>query len=104
MAALRATINPETGRIETGVVAAALPLSPEMTNALRHDTEGLEPVYHANGTIVLHLEGRFQNASVARIDENGTVIICSENIDQLRSALEGHSGNESVPSQTAEVR
>ena len=73
-AALRATINPETGEVEVGVATSSAPLDPETANALRRDSEGLKEVVHPDGSVSVNLEGRFQSVSVAHIDENGKLV------------------------------
>ena len=63
-AALRATINQETGEVEIGVSASSSPLDAELENALRRDTVGLKQVFHPDGSVSVNLEGRFQNVLI----------------------------------------
>ena len=35
----------------------------------------------------MDLQGRFQSASVARIDENGKIIVCSDNAANVERSL-----------------
>ena len=69
-------IQPESGDL---VPMELKELDADTRNALRRDTEGLVPVYHADGSVSVNLEGRFQTASVARLDADGRpVITCIE--------------------------
>jgi hypothetical protein len=84
-AALRARINPETGQVEVSVAPLSTPLDAQTLEALRRDTEGLKETFHPDGSVSVHLQGRFQSVSVARIDQNGKATICSENIEQIEA-------------------
>jgi hypothetical protein len=91
-AAMRAYIDPETGEIQAGVgPVVPLSLDPGVQNALRRDSEGLVEVRHADGSVSIDLQGRFQSVSVAHIGEDGTVGVtaCSEHANQVMRALEG---------------
>jgi hypothetical protein len=107
-AALRATINPETGRVEVSTVGsnalATVSLDAATTEALRRDTEGLKQTFHPDGSVSVNLEGRFQNVSVARIDENGKVVICTEDADHVNGVIEGRAVGKPVEGQAPEVR
>ena len=100
-AGMRAYLDPETGELVTGPLpAGALQLDAETENALRRDSEGLEFKHHADGSVSVDLQGRFQHASVARIDENGKIIVCSDNAANVERSL-----NETVVhSATPEVK
>ena len=88
-AAMRVTLDPEGGGLQVMAGEHDLVLDPETLEALRRDTDGLTPVVHPDGSVSLHLQGRFQSASVARIDGDGTVVICSEHADDATAVLEG---------------
>jgi hypothetical protein len=107
-AALRATINPETGRVEVSTIPsgalATVSLDAATAEALRRDTEGLKQTFHPNGSVSSHLQGRFQNVSVARIDENGKVVICTEDADHVSGVIEGRPVGKPVEGQAPEVR
>jgi hypothetical protein len=101
VSAMRAYLDPETGEIGAGVgPVASKTLDPETQNALRRDTEGLVEVRHPDGRVSVNLQGRFQNAAVARVDENGVVTICSEHVHDVERAL---AGDEADSGETAEV-
>lgn len=88
-AALRAYLNPETGKVDVGVSAVAPEFDPYTENALRRDTSGLTEVRHADGTVSLDLQGRFQSVSVTHVSADGKVVICTDNADHTRHALDG---------------
>ena len=104
-AALRATINPETGKVDITTSAPGLALDAETAESLRRDTDGLRPVFHPNGAVSVHLQGRFHSASVAHIDDAGRLVICTEDAASLHSALvEGTSKRQPSNASTPEVR
>ena len=87
-AGMRVYLDPETG--EPGAqpsAGAAIELDPELANALRHDDTGLVQVTHPNGAVSMNLEGRYAEATVVRIDENGQKIICTDNMHGLEKNL-----------------
>lgn len=86
-AALRATIDPETGTVGVSTGPTALPLDPDTKEALRRDTDGLVQEYHPDGSVTVHLQGRFQSASVARIGEDGKLVICTDEADGVERAV-----------------
>jgi hypothetical protein len=83
--AMRATIDPETGVLGVAT-GAGLVLDGEIQESLRRDTDGLDRVVHPDGSVSVNLQGRFQSASVARIGEDGTVVICAEDADHVGAA------------------
>jgi hypothetical protein len=103
-AALRATINPETGGVEVSHTASYAPLDAETQNALRRDSEGLTQVFHPNGMVSSNLQGRFQSVSVARFDKDGKLIICSENADHIDGMHQERPGDQPATAEDLEVR
>jgi len=103
-AQLRATINPETGEVEVSTVPSVMTLDAETLHSLRRDTEDLKQVYHPDGSVSVHLQGRFHNVSVARIGEDGKLVICSEEIDQIDGILQKRPQEGPVAVQELEVR
>ena len=102
--ALRATINPETGGVDVSHGPSNLELDAQILQSLRRDSEGLVQVYHPNGAVSVNLQGRFMNLSVARIDKNGKVIVCSDNADHLDHVLQGSAERKPVATEEWEVR
>jgi hypothetical protein len=89
---MRVFIEPETGQITGNVDPnAVITLDAETQNALRYDDTGLTVEKHANGTLSVNLQERYQNASVAHIGANGRVIICTDNIADVERSLNGQT-------------
>lgn len=87
-AALRAYIDTETGELTQGHAAARPDL--ELEQALSRSTEGLVEVHRPDGSVHVNLEGRFQSASVARLNRDGTVeTTCVETPVQAEAFLDG---------------
>ena len=79
-AAMRASIDPETGELIQGHSPATKADNPELQNMLSRSTEGLVEEHHPDGRVHVDLQGRFQSASVATIDSSGKVqTTCVEN-------------------------
>lgn len=76
-AALRAVIDPETGTLAVGGEARRLLadklLNEDLRRMLSRSDEGLVPVVHPDGRVSVDLQGRFMNASVARIGADGRI-------------------------------
>jgi len=86
-ASLRAYLDPETGALAVGVVPGTSDLDPDTQNAVRRDDIGLSSVRHANGSVSMNLDGRFQSVSVIHIDENGNTVVCSDNAAEVERTL-----------------
>ena len=69
-ASLRAHIDPETGELVQQHMAEEF-ADPDLANALSRSPEGLVEIYHPDGHVSVDLQGRFQSASVARINADG---------------------------------
>ena len=94
-AKLRAAIDPETGQLTVGSVPQGL--SEDQDKAAYSDLEkmlsrsdaDLEAVRHPDGRVSVHLDGRFMNASVARINADGEMeTVCTEHPDDAHHVLE----------------
>lgn len=91
-AAMRASIDPETGALVTGSQAArptgAKALSPEMQTMMSRSSDGLVVEALPNGGKSVHLQGRFMSATVVRLDENGQAeTLCTESADEAEAFL-----------------
>jgi hypothetical protein len=93
-AAWRAAIDPETGDLVTGVGAPshsgdqAKARDVELANMLSRSDEGLEAVSYPDGRVSVHLNGRFMNASLARIDAQGKLeTLCTEHAAEAHHFL-----------------
>ena len=72
-AAVRAYIDPETGTLTQSHAYGNASADAEVENALNRSTVGLVEVTHPDGHVSVDLQGRFQSASVARINADGQI-------------------------------
>jgi len=95
-AAMRISLDPETGEWVTGstantegdVAPTVDQKSVDLAHMLSRSTEGLTKVHHPDGRVSVHLEGRFMSASVARIGDDGKVeTLCSEDLTEAKDFL-----------------
>jgi hypothetical protein len=66
-------IDTQSGEIKPLTVQEAEKLAAGLAPMLDQSREGLVQVRHADGSVSMDLEGRFQNVTVARINKDGTV-------------------------------
>lgn len=66
-------LNSQTGQIRPLTQDEAEKLADGIKRLVNQSTEGLRSVRHADGTVELDLEGRFQNIAVVRRNVDGTV-------------------------------
>ena len=92
---LRGAIDPETGELTVGSAPQGLSgnqdkaVLGELEKMLSRSDEDLEAVRHPDGRVSVHLDGRFMNASVARINADGEMeTVCTEHPDEAHHFLE----------------
>ncbi|PYS72005.1 MAG: hypothetical protein DMF69_08765 [Acidobacteria bacterium] len=66
-------VDPQTGNIKPLTPEEAQQLAAGLKTMLNRSTEGLEEVHNADGSVSVDLQGRFQNVTLARTNEDGTV-------------------------------
>ncbi len=66
--------NPQTGQVRPLTQEEAQRLAAGLKALVNQSTEGLKEVRHADGTVSLDLQGRFQSIAVARRDEDGQLV------------------------------
>ena len=66
-------INPQTGEIKPLTQEEAQRLANDLAPMLDDSTDGLTQVQHADGSVSMDLQGRFQNVTVARVNSDGTI-------------------------------
>jgi len=66
-------INTQTGEIKPLTHEEAQRLANGLAPMLDNSTDGLVQVRHADGSVSMDLEGRFQNVTVAKVSADGTV-------------------------------
>jgi hypothetical protein len=85
----RVFINPETGKLggpPPGVEPPGLSIATQ--NRLSRSSDGLQAQQLPDGTVLMNLQGRFQNMSVVTLDEHGeALLICSHSVDHLEKAI-----------------
>jgi hypothetical protein len=98
-AGMRAFLDPQTGRL-----IAPRPLPPQALAALeqarlRRDDSGLAQQILPNGAILVHLQGRFHNLAVARIEPEGDVSTprCVTSSETARSLLAAEAERPAAP-------
>lgn len=66
-------VDSQTGQIKPLTPEEAQKLAAGLKDMVNQSTEGLEQVQHADGSVTMNLEGRFQNVTVARVNQDGTI-------------------------------
>ena len=66
-------VDSQTGQMKKLTPEEAQRLAEGLKKMVNQSTEGLEQVQHADGSVSMDLEDRFQNVTVARVNEDGSV-------------------------------
>ncbi len=66
-------VNPQTGEMKPLTQEEAQRLANDLAPMLDTSTDGLTQVRHADGSVSMDLQGRFQNVTVARINADGAI-------------------------------
>jgi len=77
-------LDPQNGQVRPLTQEEAQKLAAGIKELVNQSTDGLQPVRHADGTVELDLQGRFQNIAVARRNDDGT--IAESCVDNPKSA------------------
>lgn len=72
-AAQELPLNPQTGQIRPLTQEEAQRLAAGIKELVNQSSDGLQSVQHADGSVSVDLQGRFQSVAVAKRDENGTL-------------------------------
>ena len=67
-------LDPQTGQVRPLTQEEAQRLAAGIKSLVNQSTEGLKSVQHADGSVSIDLQGRFQNVAVAKLDEEGNLI------------------------------
>lgn len=79
------SIDPETGELG---VRGNTQLSEAELNAVSTSDEGLVEVHHADGSVSIDLQGRFQSLSMAKVDARGQVhLYCVDSPEKATTVL-----------------
>jgi hypothetical protein len=66
-------VDGQTGQIKPLTPEEAQKLAAGLSQMVNQSTEGLEQVQHEDGSVSMDLQGRFQNVTVARVNQDGSV-------------------------------
>jgi len=66
-------VDGQTGKIKPLTQEEAQKLAAGLGQLINQSTEGLEQVQHEDGSVSMDLKGRFQNVTVARVNQDGSV-------------------------------
>ena len=64
-------LDPQTGQVRPLTQEEAQKLAAGLKQLANQSTDGLQSVRHADGSVSMDLQGRFQNVAVAKLDEDG---------------------------------
>lgn len=66
-------LDPQTGQVRPLTQEEAQRLAAGIKELVNQSTDGLQSVQHADGSVSMDLQGRFQSISVAKRDEDGSM-------------------------------
>ncbi len=90
MSAMRIQIDPETGTLQP-LSTPPVP-SKALMPSLSRSTEGLTPRTLPDGSVMVDLQGRFQNATVVHKGDDGRLhVICTDDAQIASRFMEGKS-------------
>lgn len=79
-------VDPQTGQVRSLTPEQARRLAEGLKRMLNKSSDGLVQEQHADGSVSMDLQGRFQNVAVARVESDGTVTqSCIDKPDQAAS-------------------
>jgi hypothetical protein len=82
-------VNQQTGQARPLTPEEAARLAEGIKQMLSQSTEGLVVVHHADGSISMDLQGRFQNVLLAKKEDDGTIsTACVDNVENAAAFFE----------------
>jgi hypothetical protein len=66
-------VDSQTGKMRPLTPEEAQKLAAGLKDMVNQSTEGLEQVQHDDGSVSMDLKGRFQNVTVARVNQDGSI-------------------------------
>lgn len=69
----QASVDPKTGKLRQPTSDEIQSLTQSLEPALSHSSEGLTEVRNADGSVSVDLQGRFQDAVLAKVNPDGSV-------------------------------
>jgi len=101
----RTFVDPATGRTVEPTPEQIQALEQAVAEMLSQSTEGLEPVEQPDGTIMLDLDGRFQEIAIATVAPGGEVSVgCVDHPRQVKQVLQRKLRPSAKPAPAAEVK
>ena len=90
---MRAYVDPATGELSAEPVTAEQKRAAESADGLfRQDDQGLRIVYFEDGSSMMDLQGRFQQATVAEVQADGRLRTWCNDADHLALGPHQHDG------------
>ena len=98
-AGMRVFLDPQTGRLVAPRQLPPQALAAREQAMLRRDDSGLAQQVLSNGAILVHLQGRFHNLAVARIEPGGDVSTprCVTSSETARSLVAAEAERPAAP-------
>ena len=82
-------LDRQTGQTRPLTPEEAARLAEGLKQMLSQSTEGLVAVHHADGSISMDLQGRFQNVLLAKKEDDGTIsTACVDNLESAAAFFE----------------
>ena len=82
-------VDSQTGKIKPLTPQEAEKMAKGLKEQLNQSTDGLVQVHHPDGSVSMDLQDRFQNVTVARIDEDGNAVTSCVDNPQAGAAFFG---------------
>lgn len=82
-------VDSQTGKIKPLTPQEAEKMAKGLKELLNQSTDGLVQVHHPDGSVSMDLQDRFQNVTVARIDEDGNAVTSCVDNPQAGAAFFG---------------
>ena len=88
-AGLTVALDRQTGQTRPLTADEALRLAEGIKELVKQSTEGLVQIQHANGSVSMDLQGRFQNVIIAKKEDDGTISqACVDSVDAAAAFFE----------------
>jgi len=85
-------VDPATGRLRQPTPEEAQRLTAGLQELLSDSPEGLEVIHLPDGSMMVDLQGRFENVSLATVDAGGNLgLTCVDNAVSAKALLKGQA-------------
>jgi len=82
-----APFTPQTGQVTPLTQEQAQRLAADLKRLVNQSTEGLKEVHHADGSVSMDLQGRFQSVVVRKQNENGEWVVACVDSPEAAAAF-----------------